>query len=161
MPYLRRKLGHMYDRQTDDKEAQDLLADILEIEIKLWNEGTFCCTILFVLSAHMLSDIIRIPDMSPTKDGMALIIAYDGTVLCTVADDPEWQKICKEGDHRCEEAAAARPKKHGPSRKRPCMEMTSSGNNQEQLDELSLPDLPWSHVTNCLPFYLSMHACTL
>ena len=35
MPYLHRKLGHMYDRQTDDEEAQDLLADIPEIEIKL------------------------------------------------------------------------------------------------------------------------------
>ena len=140
--YLHRKLAHMYDGQTDNEEAQDLLADILEIEIKLWNEGMFCCTILFVLSAHMLSDIICIPDMSPTKDGVALIKAYDGMVLRTVADDPEWQKICEEGDHRREEAAAARPKTHGPSRKRPHMETMSSGNNQEWLDEPPLPDLP-------------------
>ncbi|KIM53374.1 hypothetical protein SCLCIDRAFT_31925 [Scleroderma citrinum Foug A] len=141
VPYLHRKLAHMYDGQTDDEEAQDLLADIPEIEIKLWNE-----------------DIIRIPDMSPTKDGVALIKAYDGTVLRTVADDPEWQKIREEGDCRREEAAAARLKKHGPSCKRPCMETTSSGNNQERLDEPPLPDLPMV-PRDQLPPVLPVCAC--
>ncbi|KIM51871.1 hypothetical protein SCLCIDRAFT_33094 [Scleroderma citrinum Foug A] len=84
-------------KQSDNEEAEDLLADVPEIEIKLWHE-----------------DIIRIPDTSPTKGDVALIRASDGTVLCKVADDPEWQKICEEGDHRHEESAAARPKKHVP-----------------------------------------------
>ena len=73
MPYLHRKLGHMYDGKTDNEEAQDLLADILEIKIKLWHEGMFCWNILCVLSAHILPDIIHIPDMSLTKGDVALI----------------------------------------------------------------------------------------
>ena len=112
VPYLHRKLGHMYDRQSDNEEAEDLLADVPEIEIKLWHEDMFCSHC--VLSTHMLSDIIHIPDTSPTKGDVALIRASDGMVLCKVADHPEWQKICKEGDRRCEESAAARPKKHVP-----------------------------------------------
>ena len=43
VPYLHRKLGHMYDRQTDDEEGEDLGVDIPEIEIKLWREGMFHC----------------------------------------------------------------------------------------------------------------------
>ena len=141
MPYLCRKLGRMYDGQTDDEEVQDLLADILEIEIKLWHEGMFCWNILRVLSTHILPDIIRIPDTHPTKGDVALIRASNGTVLHKVADDPEWQKIC-QGDRGCQEAAAARLKKHGPSCKCPHTEMTSSGNTPEGLGGPLLPDLP-------------------
>ena len=137
VPYLCRKLGHMYDGQSDDEEAKDLLADVLEIEIKLWHEGMFCSHC--VLSTHMLSDIICIPDTSPTKGDVALIRASDGTVLRKVADDPEWQKNCEEGDHRHEESAAARLKKHVPC-KQPCTETMS--NNQGELGGAPLPGLP-------------------
>ncbi|KIM64380.1 hypothetical protein SCLCIDRAFT_23409 [Scleroderma citrinum Foug A] len=137
VPYLHRKLGHMYDGQSDDEEAEDLLVDVPEIEIKLWHEGMFCSHC--VLFAHMLSNIIRIPYMSPTKGDVALIRASDGTVLRKVADDPEWQKICEEGDHRRKESAAARPKKHVPC-KRPHTETTS--NNQGELGGAPLPGLP-------------------
>ena len=87
----------------------------------------------------MLSDIICIPDTSPTKGDVALIRASDGMVLCKVADDPEWQKIREEGDRRHEESAAARPKKHVP-RKQPRTEITS--NNQGELGGAPLPGLP-------------------
>ena len=156
MPYLCRKLGHMYDGQTDNEEAQDLLADIPEIEIKLWHEGMFCWNILRVLSAHILPDIICIPDMSPTKGNVALIRASNGMVLHNVADDPEWQKIC-QGDHRCQEAAAARLKKHGPSCKHPHTEMMSSGNTPEGLGGPLLPNL--SMVLPCVsPVHEHTHA---
>ena len=102
----------------------------------------FFWNILCVLSAHILPDIIHIPDTSPTKGDVALIRASNGTVLCKVADDPEWQIICQEGDRRCQEAAAARLKKHGPSCKRPCTETMSSGNTPEGLGGPLLPDLP-------------------
>ena len=91
--------------------------------------------------SHAL-DIIRIPDTNPTKGDVALVKASNGTVLRKVADDPEWQKIREEGDRRRQEAAAIRPKKQGPSRKRPRMEMTSNHNNQDGLSELPIPDLP-------------------
>ena len=39
VPYLHRKLGAMYDRQSDEEEAEDGLADLLEIEVKLWHKG--------------------------------------------------------------------------------------------------------------------------
>ncbi|KAI6010320.1 hypothetical protein EDC04DRAFT_2905980 [Pisolithus marmoratus] len=38
VPYLRRKLGAMYDGQTDDEEEQDGLDDAPEIDIKCWNQ---------------------------------------------------------------------------------------------------------------------------
>lgn len=89
----------------------------------------------------MFSDIIRIPDTSPTKGDVALVKASNGTVLRKVADDPEWQKIREEGERRREEAAAIRPKK-GPSRKRPRTEVASSRNDQDDLGEPPLPDPP-------------------
>ena len=112
----------------------------------LWN-------ILHVFSVHILPDIIRIPDTSPTKGNVAFIRASNGMVLCKVADDPEWQKICQEGDHRHQEAAA-RPKKHGPSCKCPHTEITSSGNTPEGLDGTLPPDLPMvphMHTVGHLP----------
>ena len=107
----------------------------------------------------MLLDIIRIPDMNPMKGDVTLIKASNGIVLRKVTDDPEWQKIREEGDHRHEEAAARRPKKQGPSHKRPHMKMTSSHNNQDRSNEPPLPDppillcdeplpLPEHHATN-------------
>ena len=69
------------------------------------------------------------------------LMTLSGTVLCKVADDPEWQKIREEGEHRHEEAAAIRLKK-GPSRKRPRTEVTSSRNDQDDLGEPPLPDPP-------------------
>lgn len=45
VPYLHRKLGHMYDGQTDDEDAENSGGDIPEIEIKLWHEGIFHCNI--------------------------------------------------------------------------------------------------------------------
>ena len=110
-----------------------------------------------VLSTYMLLDIICIPDTNPTKGDVALVKASNGTVLRKVADDPEWQKIREEGDRRREEAAAMRPKKQGPSRKRPRTKMTSSHNNQDGSNEPPLPDsllrdeplpLPERHAPN-------------
>ena len=80
VPYLHRKLGHMYDGQTDDEEAKDSGLDIPEIEIKLWHEGMIRCNLSCTAHSHTL-DIIRIPDTNPIKGDMALIKASDGTVL--------------------------------------------------------------------------------
>ena len=104
------------------------------------NYGMKVSFVADVLS-HVLtcfSDIICISDMNPTKGGVCLIRAVDGTVLRTVADDPEWQKIHQQGEHQHQEAAIAQPKKHGPSRKRPRTE----SNNQDRVDSPLLPDLP-------------------
>ena len=86
------------------------------------------------------AEIIHILDMNPTKGNVALIRAADGTVLHMVADDPEWQKIRQDGEHRRQEVANAQPKKHGPSHKQPRMETTNRSNNQDGV-ELA-PDLP-------------------
>ncbi|KAI6098703.1 hypothetical protein F5141DRAFT_1066767 [Pisolithus sp. B1] len=78
--YLLRKLGHMYDGQTDDKEEQDSLDDVHKIEIKCWNHD------------HMFSffaDIIDIPDENPLKSEIPLVKAANGTVLQKIWDDPE------------------------------------------------------------------------
>ncbi|KAI6127045.1 hypothetical protein F5141DRAFT_1060665 [Pisolithus sp. B1] len=90
VPYLLRKLGHMYDDgQTDDKEEQDSLDDAPEIEIKCWNQ-----------------DIIDIPDENPLKSKVPLIKAADGTILQKISDDPEWQKSCQERDHQWQDTEA-------------------------------------------------------
>ncbi|KAI6100512.1 hypothetical protein F5141DRAFT_1066116 [Pisolithus sp. B1] len=81
VPYLWRKLGHMYDGHTDDKEEQDSLGDVPEIEIKCWNQ-----------------DIIDISDVSPLKGDIPLVKTANGTILWKVSDDPEWQKSCQEED---------------------------------------------------------------
>ncbi|KAI5992361.1 hypothetical protein F5J12DRAFT_786156 [Pisolithus orientalis] len=83
VPYLQRKLGSMYDGQSDDDDDKknDFLDGVLEVEIKPWNE-----------------DIISIGDAHPLKGEIALVKAPDGTVLCKVSDDPEWQKSHKEGN---------------------------------------------------------------
>ncbi|KAI6149390.1 hypothetical protein BKA82DRAFT_21098 [Pisolithus tinctorius] len=81
VPYLWRKLGLLYDGQTDDEEEQDSLDDVLEIEIKCWNE-----------------EVINISDTDPLKGEIVLIKATNGTVLWQISDDPEWQKSPKEMD---------------------------------------------------------------
>ncbi|KAI5994260.1 hypothetical protein F5J12DRAFT_785822 [Pisolithus orientalis] len=81
VPYLQRKLGLLYDGQTNDEEEQDSLDDVLEIEIKCWNK-----------------EVIDISDADPLKSEIALIKATDGTVLWQISDDPEWQKSLKETD---------------------------------------------------------------
>ncbi|KAI6008933.1 hypothetical protein F5J12DRAFT_892080 [Pisolithus orientalis] len=83
VPYLQRKLGLLYDGQTDNEEAQDSLDDVLEIEIKCWNE-----------------EVIDILDADPLKGEIALVKATNGTVLWQISDDPEWQKSLKEMDHQ-------------------------------------------------------------
>ncbi|KIM60173.1 hypothetical protein SCLCIDRAFT_26819 [Scleroderma citrinum Foug A] len=102
-PYLCKKLGLMYDGQTDDEEAQDSVKHLPEIEIKLLHK-----------------EIIHILDTNPMKGDVAIVRAMDGTVLRKVADDPEWQKVFQEGEEICQELAATQ-KKHGtsslPSRK--------------------------------------------
>ncbi|KIO01261.1 hypothetical protein M404DRAFT_28803 [Pisolithus tinctorius Marx 270] len=90
VPYLRRKLGHLYDGQTDDEEEQDSLDDVLEIEIKCWNE-----------------EVIDILDADPLKGEITLVKATDGTVLRQISDDPEWQKSLKETD--CQQQGTERP----------------------------------------------------
>ncbi|KAI5986072.1 hypothetical protein F5J12DRAFT_898812 [Pisolithus orientalis] len=81
VPYLQRKLGLLYDGQTDDEEEQDSLDDVLEIEIKCWNK-----------------EVINILDTDPLKGEIMLIKATNGTVLQQISDDPEWQKSLKEMD---------------------------------------------------------------
>ncbi|KIN95943.1 hypothetical protein M404DRAFT_33749 [Pisolithus tinctorius Marx 270] len=83
VPYLQRKLGLLYDRQTNDEEEQDSLDDVLEIEIKCWNE-----------------EVIDILDTDPLKGDIALVKATDGTVLQQISDDAEWQKSLKKMDHQ-------------------------------------------------------------
>ncbi|KAI5999921.1 hypothetical protein EDD15DRAFT_2193428 [Pisolithus albus] len=83
VPYLRRKLGHLYDGQTDDEEEQDNLDDAPEIEIKCWNQ-----------------DIINTSDANPLKGEVPLVKAADGTILWKISDDPEWQKSRQEEDRR-------------------------------------------------------------
>ncbi|KIK10551.1 hypothetical protein PISMIDRAFT_78192, partial [Pisolithus microcarpus 441] len=69
VPYLQRKLGHLYDGQTDDKEEQDSLDDAPEIEIKCWNQ-----------------DIINTLDANPLKGEVPLVKATDGTILRKISD---------------------------------------------------------------------------
>ena len=115
-PYLCKKLGLMYDGQTDDEEAQDSVEHLPEIEIKLWHKGMLCCSpgLVSHTNALSLSEIIHILDTNPMKGYVAIVRATDGTVLHKVADDPEWQKVCQEGEEICQELAATR-KKHGTS----------------------------------------------
>ncbi|KAI6030654.1 hypothetical protein F5J12DRAFT_779752 [Pisolithus orientalis] len=83
VPYLWRKLGSMYDRQSDDNndKKNDHLDGVPEVEIKPWNE-----------------DVMSIRDAHPLKGEIALVKAPDGMVLCKVSDNPEWQKSHKEED---------------------------------------------------------------
>ncbi|KAI6141691.1 hypothetical protein BKA82DRAFT_4018669 [Pisolithus tinctorius] len=110
VPYLQRKLGSMYDGQSDDDddEKNDRLDGVPEVEIKPWNE-----------------DVISIRDVHPLKGEIALVKAPDGTVLCKVSDDPEWQKSREEEDP----GMAAHHAQSGlpfPSRKRPRVEVTDN-----------------------------------
>ncbi|KAI6149322.1 hypothetical protein BKA82DRAFT_4013944 [Pisolithus tinctorius] len=115
VPYLRRKLGHLYDGQTDDEEEQDSLDDVLEIEIKCWNE-----------------EVIDILDADPLKGEIVLVKATDGTVLRQISDDPEWQKSLKETDRQQQgmevlRQPQPRPQQQlpFPSRKRPRVEASN------------------------------------
>ncbi|KIO04173.1 hypothetical protein M404DRAFT_143645 [Pisolithus tinctorius Marx 270] len=83
VPYLWRKLGSMYDGQSDDNddEKNDCLDGVPEVEIKPWNE-----------------DVMSIRDAHPLKGEITLVKAPDGMVLHKVSDDPEWQKSCEEED---------------------------------------------------------------
>ncbi|KAI6156915.1 hypothetical protein BKA82DRAFT_25975, partial [Pisolithus tinctorius] len=115
VPYLRRKLGLLYDGQTNDEEEQDSLDDVLEIEIKCWNE-----------------EVIDILDADPLKGETALVKATDGTVLQQISDDPEWQKSLKETDRQQQGTEVLRqpqprPQKQlpFPSRKRPHVEASN------------------------------------
>ncbi|KAI5988021.1 hypothetical protein EDD15DRAFT_2199196 [Pisolithus albus] len=81
VPYLRRKLGLLYDGQTDDEEEQDSLDDAPEIEIRCWNQ-----------------DVINISDENPLKGEVPLVKAADGTILRKISDDPKWQKSRQERD---------------------------------------------------------------
>ncbi|KAI5988463.1 hypothetical protein F5J12DRAFT_786859 [Pisolithus orientalis] len=80
---LQRKLGLLYDMQTNDEEEQDSLDDVLEIEIKCWNE-----------------EVINLLDTDPLKGNIALVKATNGTGFWQISDDPEWQKPLKETDHQ-------------------------------------------------------------
>lgn len=74
------------------------------------------------------------------KGDVALIRVANGTVICTVAENPEWQKIY-QGEEQCQ-AVIAWPKKHGPSHKQPHTEMTMRGNIQDNVELPTFPDLP-------------------
>ncbi|KAI6023188.1 hypothetical protein BKA83DRAFT_4125836 [Pisolithus microcarpus] len=115
VPYLRRKLGHLYDRQTDDKEEQDSLDDVPEIEIKCWNQ-----------------DIINTSDANPLKGEVPLVKAADGTILRKISDDPEWQKYRQEEDHQRQDTEVQRQRQLPfPSCKRPRMEVSNDDTTTE------------------------------
>ncbi|KAI6009907.1 hypothetical protein BKA83DRAFT_4133139 [Pisolithus microcarpus] len=110
VPYLWRKLGLMYDGQTDNKEEQDSLGDAPEIEIRCWNQ-----------------DVINISDENPLKGEVPLVKGADGTILQKISDDPEWQKSCQERDHRQQDTEVHwQCQLPFPSRKRPCVEVSNN-----------------------------------
>ncbi|KAI6016319.1 hypothetical protein BKA83DRAFT_4497947 [Pisolithus microcarpus] len=113
VPYLRRKLGLMYDGQTDNEEEQDSLDDAPEIEIRCWNQ-----------------DIINISDENPLKGEVPLVKAADGTILRKISDDPEWQKSRQERDRRQQDTEVRQQcQLPFPSRKRPCVEVSNDDND--------------------------------
>ncbi|KAI6039369.1 hypothetical protein EDC04DRAFT_2895300 [Pisolithus marmoratus] len=124
VPYLQRKLGPMYDGQTDDEEEQDGLDDAPEIEIKCWSQ-----------------DIINISDNNPLMGDVPLVKAADGTVLWKVSDDPEWQKSRQERDCQQQQDAEVH-RQHKllfPSCKRPCMEVSNDDTIPHQSGHQGLP----------------------
>ncbi|KAI6142468.1 hypothetical protein BKA82DRAFT_28372 [Pisolithus tinctorius] len=110
VPYLWRKLGSMYNGQSDDDddEKNDHLDGVPEVEIKPWNE-----------------DVISIRDVHPLKGEITLVKAPDGTVLRKVSDDPEWQKSREEEDPGMA-AHHAQSRIPFPSHKRPHVEVTDN-----------------------------------
>ncbi|KAI6118555.1 hypothetical protein EDD16DRAFT_1519819 [Pisolithus croceorrhizus] len=125
-PYLLRKLGHMYDGQTDDEEEQDSLDDVPKIEIKCWNQN-----------------IIDIPDENPLKSEIPLVKAANGTILWKISDDPEWQKSCQERDRQWQDTKACQQcQLPFPSCKRPHVE---TSNNDTLPHDLHCDMLP-SHM---------------
>ncbi|KAI6127405.1 hypothetical protein EDD16DRAFT_1516680 [Pisolithus croceorrhizus] len=127
VPYLLRKLGHMYDGQTDDEEEQDSLDDVPEIEIKCWNQ-----------------DIIDIPDENPLKSEIPLVKAANGTILWKISDDPEWQKSCQERDRQWQDTEACQQHQLPfPSHKRPHMETS----NNDTLPHMVLALEKLAHLT--------------
>ncbi|KAI6003566.1 hypothetical protein EDC04DRAFT_2611682 [Pisolithus marmoratus] len=105
VPYLRRKLGPMYDGQTDDEEEQDGLEDAPEIEIKCWSQ----------VDAELLCRHHQLSDNNPLLGDVPLVKAADGTVLRKVSDDPEWQKSRQERDRQQQQDA-----------ERPCVEVSNN-----------------------------------
>ncbi|KIM56830.1 hypothetical protein SCLCIDRAFT_29258 [Scleroderma citrinum Foug A] len=140
-PYLCRKLGLMYDRQTDDEEAQDSAKHSPEIEIKLWHK-----------------EIICIPDTNPMKGDVAIFRAMDGTVLGKIADDPEWQKVFQEGEEICQELAATQ-KKHGTSSPPSCkrLQTETTNKNGEGQQPPDLPMVPQDGLSNPLTLLVCAH----
>ena len=66
---------------------------MLNYGVRVWLLQYRLCT-----STHMFSDIIHIPDTSPTKGDVALVKALNGTVLRKVTDDPpSGRKSAKKG----------------------------------------------------------------
>ncbi|KAI5999670.1 hypothetical protein EDD15DRAFT_2193701 [Pisolithus albus] len=131
VPYLRRKLGHLYDGQTDDEEEQDNLDDAPEIEIKCWNQ-----------------DIINTSDANPLKGEVPLVKAADGTILRKISDDPEWQKSRQEEDRRRQDTDVQRQRQLPfPSRKRPRMEVS----NDDTTDEPGHQEAPREERRNTRP----------
>ncbi|KAI5985259.1 hypothetical protein EDD15DRAFT_2374303 [Pisolithus albus] len=113
VPYLRRKLGLLYDGQTDDEEEQDSLDDAPEIEIRCWNQ-----------------DVINISDENPLKGEVPLVKAADGTILRKISDDPEWQKSRQERDCHQQDTEVRRQRQLPfPSRKRPRLEVSNDDND--------------------------------
>ncbi|KAI5995784.1 hypothetical protein F5J12DRAFT_785553 [Pisolithus orientalis] len=134
VPYLQRKLGLLYDRQTDDEEEQDSLDDVLEIEIKCWNK-----------------EVINILDADPLKGEITLVKATDGTVLWQISDDPEWQKSLKEMDHQQQGTEVLQQQQLPfPSQKQPCMEASNHDTiGPQDLHQDNLPSCP--HVWEAGP----------
>ncbi|KIK15231.1 hypothetical protein PISMIDRAFT_16663 [Pisolithus microcarpus 441] len=122
VPYLRRKLGVMYDGPSDDDEEQDSLDGVPEIEIRPWNQ-----------------DVIKMLESPNLKGEIPLVKAADGVVLRKVSDDPSWQKKTREGEDTRHKGRVDPPQQHQlpfPSHKRPRAEVsnddTTAAHTQDQ-----------------------------
>ncbi|KAI6024399.1 hypothetical protein EDC04DRAFT_2606487 [Pisolithus marmoratus] len=117
VPYLRQKLGTMYDGQSDDDEEQDSLDGVPEIEIRPWSQ-----------------DIISMSESHHLKGEIPLVKAADGMVLRKVSDDPSWQKSHEEEDGRQGDPVDP-PQQHQlpfPSHKRHHMEVTNDDTTRQE-----------------------------
>ncbi|KAI6098774.1 hypothetical protein EDD16DRAFT_1516580 [Pisolithus croceorrhizus] len=138
VPYLWRKLGHLYDGQTDDEEEQDSLDDVPEIEIKCWNQ-------VFCRHYHL-------------KGEVPLVKATNGTILWKISDDPEWQKSCQEEDHQWQDTEDLHhnmPPGHActwePSPSQLPNQYEDSGNNCANYHEPSPSNIPYNYINDYNP----------
>ncbi|KAF9233088.1 hypothetical protein BU15DRAFT_66895 [Melanogaster broomeanus] len=119
-PYLTRNLGSLYDNEKGDDVDPPLPDEVditllPEIQMEVWDETE-----------------LELGPRNPAKSKVPLVIADDGTHLAVVADALKWQKARHNEEVRCQELAAAAPKKK--SYKRPCVELTDEESPNELIE---------------------------